>query len=76
LLHYCGSLYEIEAKDRLPKGKHVLRFHFDYDGGGIGQAGTMGTLLVELGEQPKGNRGTRTTEVPRCHGEAVASVAL
>jgi hypothetical protein len=39
--NYFGTVYEIEAKDRLPRGKHELRFQFDYDGGGIGKGGMM-----------------------------------
>src|SRR5262245_40933033 len=39
--NYFGTVYEIEAKDKLPAGKHTLRFQFDYDGGGIGKGGTM-----------------------------------
>jgi hypothetical protein len=30
--------HEIEAKNKWPKGKRTLRFHFDNDGGGINQA--------------------------------------
>src|SRR5262245_18653371 len=39
--NYFGTFYSVEAKDQLPSGKPALRFHFDYDGGGIGKGGTM-----------------------------------
>src|SRR5262249_27640448 len=42
---YFGSTSSIDAPARLPKGKHELRFHFDYDGGGIGKGGTMKILV-------------------------------
>jgi arylsulfatase len=51
--NYFGTVYEIEAKEKLPKGKHTVRFHFDYDGGGIGKGGTM-HILVDGKEVVKG----------------------
>jgi arylsulfatase len=51
--NYFGTVYDVEAKDALPKGKHTLRFHFDYDGGGIGKGGTM-HILVDGKEVGKG----------------------
>jgi arylsulfatase A-like enzyme len=38
---YFGTTYEVEATEKLAAGKHAVRFHFDYDGGGIGKGGTM-----------------------------------
>ncbi len=38
--------YEIAADQPLSPGEHVVRFEFDYDGGGPGKGG-MGTLLVD-----------------------------
>src|SRR5262249_22659999 len=34
-------------------GKHALRFHFDYDGGGIGKGGTM-TISLDGKDVAKG----------------------
>jgi len=42
---YFGSASTVEAPSKLTKGKHELRFHFDYDGGGIGKGGTMRILV-------------------------------
>src|SRR5262249_27510023 len=39
--NYFGTIYTIEAKVRLLAGRHTLRFHFDYDGDGLGKGGTM-----------------------------------
>jgi len=44
--NYFGTVYEVEAPDKLPAGKHALRFHFDYDGGGLGKGGTL-TISVD-----------------------------
>jgi arylsulfatase len=43
---WFGTTYEIEAPEKLAPGRHALRFHFDYDGGGIGKGGTV-TILVD-----------------------------
>lgn len=45
--------YRIASDEPLTPGKHVLRFKFDYEGGGIGKAAT-GTLLVDEKEVAKG----------------------
>jgi len=42
---YFGTPYTVESPNKLPKGKHELRFRFDYDGGGIGKGGTMRILV-------------------------------
>jgi arylsulfatase A-like enzyme len=39
--NWFGTMYTVEAQQTLPAGKHVVRFHFDYDGGGLGKGGTM-----------------------------------
>ena len=44
--NYFGTIYNVEAQEKLPAGKHALRFHFAYDGGGIGKGGTM-TISVD-----------------------------
>src|SRR5262245_53219499 len=51
--NYFGTVYEIESAKKLPAGKHVLRFHFDYDGGGLGKGGTM-IISVDGKEVAKG----------------------
>ena len=38
--------YEIAGKDKLGPGKHLIRYDFKYDGGGLGKGGT-GTLQVD-----------------------------
>jgi hypothetical protein len=38
--------FRIASDQTLPPGHHVIRFKFDYDGGGIGK-GATGTLLVD-----------------------------
>ena len=38
--------YRIASGQAIPPGKHVVRFKFDYDGGGIGK-GATGTLFVD-----------------------------
>jgi len=43
---WFGTTYAIEASDKLPPGRHALRFQFDYDGGGIGKGGTM-TIAID-----------------------------
>ena len=43
---FALTKYEFEAKNAVPVGQHKVRFHFDYDGGGIGKGGT-GTLFVD-----------------------------
>jgi len=42
---WFGTTYAVEAPEKLPKGKHKLQFHFDYDGGGIGKGGMMHILV-------------------------------
>jgi arylsulfatase len=49
--------YRVTSDQALPAGDHVVRFKFDYEGGGIGR-GATGTLLVDekqvaQGEIPK-----------------------
>jgi arylsulfatase len=51
--NYFGKVYTVEAPEKLPAGKHSLRFHFDYDGGGVGKGGTM-TISVDKKEVAKG----------------------
>ena len=38
--------FKVASNERLSPGKHVIRFDFKYDGGGIGKGGT-GTLSVD-----------------------------
>ena len=38
---WFGTPYTVEAPEKLAAGKHAVRFHFDYDGGGLGKGGTM-----------------------------------
>lgn len=45
--------FSIASHQALPPGDHVLRFKFDYQGGGIGK-GATGTLLVNEKEVAKG----------------------
>jgi arylsulfatase len=45
--------YRIAGKDKLPPGKHTIRFDFKYDGGGIGK-GATGFLSVDGKEVAKG----------------------
>jgi arylsulfatase len=51
-LTYCQNLgskketYYVRATEPLPHGKHEIKFTFDYEGEGLGQAGT-GMLLVD-----------------------------
>jgi arylsulfatase len=47
---YC---WQIAAKDKLPAGKHTIRFDFKYDGGGMGKGG-MGVLSVDGKEVARG----------------------
>jgi arylsulfatase len=51
--NYFGTFYTIEAPDKLTAGKHSLRFHFDYDGGGPGKGGTM-TISADGKQVAKG----------------------
>jgi len=44
--NWFGTLYTVEAAEKLAVGKHAVRFHFDYDGGGLGKGGTM-TISVD-----------------------------
>lgn len=44
--NWFGTVYDVEASEKLPKGKHLVRFHFDYDGGGTGKGGQM-TIAVD-----------------------------
>lgn len=46
--------YRITSDARLTPGDHVLRFKFDYNGGGIGKGG-QGTLFVDEEEVAKGD---------------------
>ena len=43
---YALDKYEIESPEAVPTGKHSVRFHFAYDGGGVGKGGT-GTLYLD-----------------------------
>jgi arylsulfatase A-like enzyme len=40
------DLYEVEAPNALPSGKHQVRLEFAYDGGGLGKGGTA-TLYLD-----------------------------
>jgi hypothetical protein len=51
--NWFGTIYRVEASQKLPAGKHAVRFHFDYDGGGLGKGGTM-TISVDGKEVGKG----------------------
>jgi len=51
--NFFGTIQMVEAKEKLPAGTHKLRFHFDYDGGGIGKGGTM-AIQVDGKEVAKG----------------------
>jgi arylsulfatase A-like enzyme len=49
-LKYCynwlnRTRYTLESKESLPAGKVIVKFQFDYDGGGLGKGGT-GQLFV------------------------------
>jgi arylsulfatase len=48
-----GTVDAIEATKKLPAGKHAVRFHFAYDGGGLGKGGTM-TISVDGKEVAQG----------------------
>jgi hypothetical protein len=50
-LKYCYNflglaLYTVEAKDKMPTGKHEVRMDFNYEGGGLGKGGTA-TLYID-----------------------------
>jgi arylsulfatase len=51
--NYFGTVYMVEAPAKLAAGKHALRFHFDYDGKGLGKGGTM-TISVDNKNVVKG----------------------
>jgi arylsulfatase A-like enzyme len=53
--------YRIASDQPVPAGNHVLRFHFKYDGGGIGK-GATGTLLLD-GKQIAEGRIDQTTAI-------------
>jgi arylsulfatase len=44
--NWFGTPYTVEAPDKLTVGKHAVRFHFDYDGFGMGKGGRM-TISVD-----------------------------
>src|SRR5262252_992841 len=69
---WFGTAYTVEAKNKLPKGKSELRFHFDYDGGGIGKGGTM-RILVN-GKEVANGRIEKT--VPICLSMETVDVGL
>jgi hypothetical protein len=46
-------MVSVEAPQNLAAGKHAVRFHFDYDGGGLGKGGTM-TISVDGKEVAQG----------------------
>ncbi|HEX4999985.1 MAG TPA: arylsulfatase [Terriglobia bacterium] len=50
--NWFGTLYNIEAPAKLPAGKHSVRFHFDYDGGGLGKGGKM---TISVDDKPVAN---------------------
>ena len=54
-----GTPYTIEAPKKLAAGKHSVRFHFDYDGGGIGKGGTMTVSVDGTSEHESCARGVR-----------------
>ena len=43
---FFGTVSMIEAPEKLASGEHAIRFHFAYDGGGLGKGGTM-TISVD-----------------------------
>jgi arylsulfatase len=53
--------YRVAANQKLSPGKHVVRFDFKYDGGGLGKGGT-GTLLVD-GQQVAQGHLERTVRI-------------
>src|SRR5208283_3964978 len=53
--------FRIASDTAIPPGNHVIRFHFAYDGGGIGK-GATGTLFVD-GKQVAEGRIPRTIPV-------------
>jgi hypothetical protein len=50
---WFGTVYAVEAPQKLPAGKNTVRFHFAYDGGGLGKGGTM-TISVDGNEVAQG----------------------
>jgi arylsulfatase len=51
VLHYAYNfygldVYDVEATEPLPPGRHEVRMAFDYDGGGVARGGTV-RLLVD-----------------------------
>jgi len=69
---WFGTSYQIEAKDKLPKGKSELKFQFEYDGGGLGKGGTM-KILVN-GKEAASGRIEKT--VPICLSMETVDVGL
>jgi len=69
---WFGTTYKVEAKDKLPKGRSELRFHFDYDGGGIGKGGTM--RIIVNGKEVANGRIEKT--VPICLSMETVDVGL
>ena len=51
--NWFGTVYTVEAPEKLSPGNHLVRFHFDYDGGGLGKGGTM-TISVNGKSVAKG----------------------
>lgn len=45
--------FRIASDQVIPAGKHVVRFNFKYDGGGIGK-GATGTLFVDAEQVARG----------------------
>lgn len=70
--NWFGTIYTVEAPEALGPGKHSVRFHFDYDGGGIGKGGTM-TIAVDGKNVAKG-RIDKT--VPIAHSLETVDVGL
>lgn len=71
--------YTIAAPEPLPAGKAVVRFSFDYDGGGVGKGGTghlftgtIGKAVVDLGPSKPGDR----EKAAGAQAEAAAARAL
>src|SRR5262249_1987655 len=51
--NYFGTVYTVEAPGKLAAGKHPLRFHFDYDGNGLGKGCTI-AISVDKKDVVKG----------------------
>jgi hypothetical protein len=77
--NWFGTVYTVEAPEKLPAGKHAVRFHFDYDGGGLGKGGKM-TISIDGKKVAQGRIentvpfafSIETVDVGADHGQPVA----